>query len=122
MKIAALAALVFCFFACDAGPAVRKHVHIERVFMSSPNTYYAYVRGSDGAIDTVSLASGYSRPRIIDDVPAGQPIWAVEHLTTSGCVHGVPESVEIHVHSLKDIDGGAWNHGKGGHGQVELVE
>lgn len=33
-----------------------------------------------------------------------------------------PKYVEIHVHSAKDIEGGLWNHGKGGKGATTVID
>ena len=115
------ATFVLMFFACSICYVDRKYDHVERVFMNSTNSYTLYVRAAGGGIDTVALHMN-GPPLIVDDVPAGRPMWALYHAGDSSCVAGADDRYEIHVHSVRDVDGGGWNHGKGGNGQIEVVE
>jgi len=60
---------------------------------------------------------------LIPDVPEGRPMWIVERRSKSpnGGIHYFG-GTEIHIHSVKDIYGGGWNHGKHGSGQTNVVE
>ena len=68
---------------------------------------------------------GYEKTKIIiyDDLKPDEKMWAIER--GSGDPHeegSVVDYVEIHVHSIKEIQGGGWNHGKFGRGTTTVVE
>ncbi len=115
---------VFLLFACVPHYKVTRYEHVERVFMNRPTEYSLYVR--EGArIRAVTLSVvRENQALLVDDVPAGDSMWAIHQYNTEGCTgdESKPDSFQIHVHSLKEIGGGAWDNGKFGRGRVQVVE
>jgi hypothetical protein len=110
-------------FGCSAERTkVVRYDRIERVFMQDGGTYTLYVRvPGKRQVKTVTLYSGHNgEHNVFDDVPPGEPMWAETHGYSGGC--NDVDGFEIHVHALQEVEGGGWNHGKGGHGQTSVIE
>ena len=52
--------------------------------------------------------------QFISDVPKDEPMWALYDTRT--------RETFIHIHDVKEVNGGAWNHGKFGQGTTNVVE
>lgn len=63
------------------------------------------------------------KPREIMDVPLGQKMW-VKYTARWEFGMNAPTKIngEIHFHSVKDIQGGGWDHGKHGRGTTTVLE
>lgn len=59
---------------------------------------------------------------IITDVPKDKSMWYEAHFKESSFSGGGYDSLKIHIHSIDDINGGGWNHGKFGSGTTERVQ
>lgn len=105
------------------GPARVTITGIERVFYHDLGSYSFLVRQGDGTLRVVKPLYPNqdvwirATPLIIDDVSSGSSMkaewWGDDERFTW--------RYEIHVHSINDIEGGAWDHGKFGHGQIQVL-
>lgn len=104
-------------------PTVTENVYtdVSRVFMHSWNTVSFFKQNPDGSIEHKFLRSHLrGNIRYFADVPKEEKMWAKETV-----VEGSLETdiyVEIHLHSIDEVDGGEWDHGKQGSGTVSVVE
>jgi hypothetical protein len=112
--ITIIAAIAILASGCAQKYNIKKQDNILRVFMHEPNDYSIMYKQID-ELKTIRIG----RARVMADVPEGKPMWA-KWLEADDSHHNKCEA-EIHIHSPKDIDGGAWNHGKRGRGQTVVL-
>lgn len=122
-RILLLISLMLLFIAGCGEPTKTESVYkdIDRVFMHSWNTVSFFRQKDDGSIEHKFLRS-HLRGDIeyFADVPKGEKMWAKETV-----IEGSMETdiyVEIHLHSVDEVGGGEWDHGKQGSGTVSVVE
>lgn len=111
-------------FICGCGePTTTEVVYkdIDRVFMHSWDRVSFFRQNSNGSIEHKFL---YSYPcggiKYFSDVPKEEKIWAKETTVEGSMDTGI--SIEVHLHSVDEVYGGEWNHGKQGSGTVSVVE
>ncbi|KKR84153.1 MAG: hypothetical protein UU48_C0014G0001 [Candidatus Uhrbacteria bacterium GW2011_GWF2_41_16] len=117
----------FLFVKCvETNPLPDKKVEVDRVFMNEAHQYTFYVASEEGVFfQPVTYDDGYlnRKPvRIFADVPEGEKSWILLKGETSFIDGNRFKIVEIHVHDLKVLEGGGWNHGKFGQGQTIPIE
>lgn len=98
--------------------------NIERIFFHENFRFIYLVRKENGDIEPVSLTYFHeqkSKLTYYDDVPAGKLMWALIK-GKGNPKDGIIADIKIHMHSVKDIEGGGWNHGKFGSGNTTVVE
>jgi len=118
--------------------------NVVRVFMNDPNEYTFFinqpeshelivknfsVRDVRNQGDSTLIAS--REVKVFADVPSEKKMWVlvkkVNHIYTrmlsSQIVWQYPivYSLELHIHSEKEVEGGGWNHGKSGSGITQVV-
>jgi hypothetical protein len=122
MRSSLLAILLLVISGC--GQTTTKEVvykDIDRVFMHSWNTVSFFKENEDGSIQHKFLRSqDFGSIKYFSDVPKDEKMWAKE--TTVEHSMSTDTDVEIHLHSVDEVDGGEWNHGKQGSGTVSVVE
>jgi hypothetical protein len=92
---------------------------VERVFMHTVNSYSFLIFDKDTK-EIKSVGFGECK-KITADVELEKPMW-IKVKKTSFRTGDDEYFVEIHIHSVKDINGGGWNRGKFGSGQTSVVE
>lgn len=97
---------------------------ITRVLMHEPGRYTFLIEQDGGRVAqrTIGQMPCTNVPELFHDVPAGQPMWAEYHTRRSGKRDVCDALLTIHIHSVTDINGAGWNHGKFGSGQTTIVE
>jgi len=125
-------AVVICalMMGCSSGEVSDERINnVVRVFWHEHDRYSVLVERSDSVYSTVSLpvntcGSKKDAVLIIADVPAHEKMWVSAKIRHGSDLHANPciEELKIHVHSLKDVEGGAWNHGKFGSGRTSVIE
>lgn len=97
---------------------------VSRVMMHEPSRYTMLVEKSDGTIAQYSFGGGCcgNVPKIFHDVPSGQPMWIEYRTGDPGKNSAFDQLLTIHVHSVGDINGAGWNHGKFGRGETTVLE
>jgi len=95
-----------------------ERITIDSLFMQSENTYIAYVE-QDKFIIPVKLEC-LGCLRLYTDVPKTEPMFALNKI--SSFLGDSVVGVDIHIHDLDDIEAGAWNKGKFGHGKNNKIE
>ncbi len=111
---------------CGDDPPVRPDERIDgvvRVFMHEPGRYTVLRRSSAASSiveQQVPQLKYVADTAYVPDVPEDQPMWVSVHY---GGDHLSPIAhIVFHVHSVSDIGGAGWNHGKAGHGQTVVVQ
>ena len=91
---------------------------ITRIMMSDPNRYVYFV--SD--VPKPQVLQMGALPDIIYDAPKESNMW-VDYVCNKRR-DGRVDSCRyiIHLHSVRELEGGAWNHGKFGQGQNVVLE
>lgn len=105
--------------------------NVARVLWHQGHSYAVFVRDADTnqlkPIEFPTYQCDQSKPPdevfvVTEDADPNKSMWldyAWSHNEWSGtCVH----KLYIHVHSEKDIEGGAWNRGKFGRGQTIVIQ
>jgi len=92
-------------------------VEFQRVFLNESNRFTFIVDGVPREI----MVWYTSHIKIFYDVPPGEPMY---YESQKKCKQGNVkyEYLYIHIHSVKDIGGGGWNHGKFGRGNTSVLE
>lgn len=97
-------------------------VEIQRVYMNEPGVY-SFMYKNDNQIGVFGGGSTpYYHYSIFDDVSEGKPMWVkiIQGVYPSGYVDEV--RYEAHIHSVKEVEGGGWDHGKSGRGTNVVVQ
>ncbi len=97
---------------------------VSRVLMHEPSRYTFLMEKPDGTVAQYSFGQGcYGNiPETFHDVPVGQPMWIEYRTGNPDTDQAFDQLLSIHVHSVTDINGAGWNHGKFGRGQTTVVE
>jgi len=71
----------------------------------------------------ICLRSGSAGIAIHDDIPLGEKMWVYAKIKREdfGDISPCIESLDIHIHSERNIEGGGWSHGKFGSGQTAVL-
>ncbi len=123
-KFFGLLSILLLAFVCGCSEPTTKEVvykDIDRVFMHSWNRVSFFKQNEDGSITHKFLYSyGYGKIKYLADVPKDEKMWAKETIIEGSMDKEI--HVEIHLHSVDEVDGGEWNHGKHGSGTVNVIE
>lgn len=95
---------------------------VVRIFMHEKNHYTFYIQEpAKKEVQILSFMTVYSSlPKIFTDVPAGELSWIRVGAPFENSRYRW--SLDIHIHSVSEINGGGWNHGKFGSGQTTVLE
>ena len=133
------AGLIFCYGCEDKREQEHYKVthrikNVVRVFMHEPDVYTVYYQkpGSDKIEKEYINSLGTDKVAIIADVAPDEMMhveFACEHLVPcenrKGCNKKLcvnMKKAKIHIHSVDDINGAGWNHGRHGRGQTVVIE
>ena len=102
--------------------SVQKEIKVEdiiRVFMNRPTEFTFMIQDLDSGnlLLKTYRVEHEEDVRIISDVLQENKIWMAKKRLRNGT-----GTLEIHVHSFKDLEGGGWDSGKFGHGKVHIIE
>lgn len=81
--------------------------NIERVFMHTPHEYSLLARNNGDDTLYVNVVAGV-KPRFVDDVPRGKPMWALKSKESNGDGYYI---IIIHIRSMQDVGGAGWETG-----------
>ena len=109
---------------------------VQRILMHEPKRYTFLVKqpNSDtlASLSSGDLWGGGRMPRqfiFIADVPGDKEMWLnLKYVVASKQEEGERKAIkkydtmEIHVHTAKDVNGAGWDHGKYGQGQTTTIE
>ena len=120
-----LTLVLFCFIliGCSSQRTEvenRTITNVEGVFYHEEGRYTFMVREGDRLVPfTYNNAGHTGHVEIFTDVPDGHAMW-VRVYTTDG--NGYRESdLSMHIHSIHDLNGAGWNHGKFGRGTTTRI-
>jgi protein required for attachment to host cells len=101
-----------------APPHVVDQFNFERLFMHVVRTFSVLVADGD-KLKLYRIDPYDSEPPItfIQDVPEGKSMWFKGERGNHYYYN-----MEFHIHSVQDINGANWNHGKQGRGQTHVIE
>lgn len=119
-----LAAILTILLAAGCGDVLQhysnKYVGVKKVFMHENGVYSVFVPSEKGGYIQKGLVK--CEATFFEDVPPEEDMRAEEVFDRSYW-HGFQNSYcTFHIHSLKEIGGGGWDHGKSGHGQTNVIE
>lgn len=124
MRSSLLAVALLVLVGCGSSEPTTKeviHKNIDRVFMHSGRKASFFSQKEDGSIDHTFLEpTMHGTLKYFADVPRGEKMWAKETIVRGNM--STTYYVDIHLHSVDEVDGGEWNHGKHGSGTVSVVE
>jgi hypothetical protein len=105
---------------CKVAETEQRIDNIVRIFMHSPKKYTFFQSLPGNKID--SMMYSVDKVDLIADVPTGEAMWAVYRLSRS--VSGSSDNLEIHIHSVSEINGGEWSSGGKNpiRGQTTVIE
>lgn len=91
-------------------------LYFERIFMNESHRYTLLTDGIPQEIDVDTRTT----IQFFYDVPENKPMYIIY---IKDCQGGTPyyTTLYIHIHSVRDINGGGWNHGKFGHGKTTVI-
>ena len=113
-------------------PAITDHlVQTERlrvdnvvgVLMHEPGRYTLEVQNPGSPVVVNTPVDTYYREyaQIVTDAPNNAPMWAVLIVEHYSAGRVFTRGLELHVHSVQDINGAGWDHGKFGSGQTTRI-
>lgn len=99
--------------------------NVVRVFMHTPHSYTFLIK-DEKTLELKLCTPRYVPPdncTIFADVPRDKKMWVgMYRFTKGGFWGGAYDTMEIHVHSEKDINGAGWDDGEGGRGTTTVVK
>lgn len=116
------------FYGCEKAVVVPREdivSNMVRVFMHDRSTYTLLVKNPNFDELEMKCYHWVERIRIKMDVPLEQAMWAQVFWVPYGDAWPnvkVIKEIIIHIHSEKNIEGGAWDHGKLGRGTTNVIE
>lgn len=99
-----------------------EYTNVVAVYYHEGNSYSIATK-TDHTISMTYLAADYdSQIDIFDDVLNTNSMYVVgnEHFNNGGVMDN--STWQIHIHSIDDINGAGWNHGKSGHGMTLRIQ
>jgi hypothetical protein len=132
IKFLVIFSLVFVFanpvcIGCKRQLIEQRYEYVTRVFMHAPREYTFFCQSPGSAVIT-SYHFYTVNAKFLADIPDGEFMWVI--MRTRGDRPLMNESasvldLEMHIHSVKDVNGGGWrlNRGKFGaeEGQTNVV-
>ena len=121
-----LVSLIFLvpFLGCDQpsqprSPEEMSVTDIVRVFMHT-ETYYSALRDvGTPVLEKWRFSTGHADLiRIMTNAKPNESMWIYYKKNS----HYTYQTVDIHIHTPSEIEGGGWNHGKHGSGQTNVIE
>ena len=96
-------------------------VYVDKVFMGEPHDYTFITAHEDKTTTVWRVKSYFTDFQIFYDVPKNERMYVKyrKEWKDGGSNY---KYLYIHIHEMKDIEGGGWNHGKFGTGRTQLVE
>ena len=116
--------IVVCIIECHKpeGFDESEHmVYVDRVFMGEPNDYTFITAHEDKTTTVWRVSSYFAEFKMFYDVPKNERMYVKYKKEWKD---GGPKYkyVHIHIHEMKDVEGGGWNHGKFGSGRTQAIE
>lgn len=95
-----------------------------RILIHERRRYTIFVQAPNGAISVLEFTGcPQGEPTFTADVPIDKPEQIEYRTHTDTKRHLVcNELIAVHLHSVKEIGGGGWDHGKHGRGQTNVIE
>ena len=92
-----------------------------RIFMHEPGRYSFMIQLSDSDVVTMRTFRLFNcETRFILDVPQDEKMWA--YIQEKGKGPEYRTFVDLHIHSVRDMEGAGWDHGKFGRGQTHIIQ
>lgn len=114
-----------CFFflsSCEEKELAQEKVeNIVRVFMHEPGRYSFLIQLSNSSVVTMRTFLLYNcETKFIMDVPKNEKMWA--YIKRESDPRVFRTFIDVHIHSVRDVEGAGWNHGKFGKGQTYVIQ
>lgn len=112
--------VAFLCLGCTPIETITRYENITRVFMHGTHKVSFFIPHDNNEIRHIILYNEKHFIKYIQDVPAEDPMWAIKRVKTEGCI--LDEQIEVHIHSVEDVNGGSYNYGKSGLDSINVVE
>jgi hypothetical protein len=91
-----------------------------RILMHEQGRYTIFEEMPNGLVrqHSFEICRDHKDPVITHGLPVKQPTWVEYQREQGGC----NRLIAIHLHSVSEINGAGWNHGKFGRGQTTVIE
>lgn len=113
--------LIVLLAACgqEEPPSYRHYVGVKKILVHEVGQYSVVVPSGHGGYILEPLQ--WCTATFYEDVSLDEEMWAEEtrEMDLKGTKH---TRCTFHIHSLKEINGAGWNHGKFGSGQTTVIE
>lgn len=119
-----IVAVWFCITLCQKpeGFDEKEHIqYVDRVFMGEPNDYTFIITHEDKSNTVWRVKSHFMHVEIFNDVPSHERMY-VKYKKVWKQGEAIYQYIYIHIHDLKDVEGGGWDHGKFGQGRTQVIE
>ena len=114
--------LIFLSFVINTKDIVRdEKSDIVAVWKHRANEYSVTVQEGLKFVD-IPFSGTKLNQELIADVPSHKKMWYEAHYRFNSWTGGGYEDVKIHIHSINEVNGAGWNHGKFGSGMTERVD
>lgn len=117
--VASIVCLIFCGCMSEKVFTDEKVENVTRIFMHERGHYTFFSENPDSPEIIINTVGTFPE-KIFKDVPKDKPMWYRYRMyRRNGEMH---YEFEIHIRSVKDIEGAGWDHGKFGKGQTTVIE
>jgi len=117
--------IIFCIRACTFQKEIYLKGKISSVYMHEPGNYSVISIDQDGKLHNITFPWDCFVPiTIYTDIPPTEDMWFETRYYENewlGYVNTENSFTNIHIKSVRNINGGGWNHGKFGHGQTHII-
>lgn len=110
-------------FGCKEQKLIHEHVYIVAVWKHGVDSYSVTYQDENKFLRDVSFSSDTKSDPVerVADLADGEKMWYEADYYYWG-EWKIFRKVKIHIHSVNDLTGAGWNHGKHGSGRTEKVD
>ena len=113
--------IVSCSKNKESSPQTEKIQNIVRIFMHEPLNYTVMIqKDSLNECKMITFEQPITKVHFIADVPDSSLSWVIVKQDNHRMLRY--KELWFHIHNPEDIEGGGWNHGKGGKGETIVIE
>ncbi len=120
LRLFAFACFAVLLVGCSREHHLIKIEGIKEISQHEVDRYSILIPNQKGGYETKLLVR--CEAEFYEDVLPEKDMWVEEaYVTESSSTSGFDGHCIFHVHSLKELNGGGWNHGKFGSGQTTII-
>jgi len=127
-----LTAIISIFYMAPTPPETVERVDgVVRVLMHQPDEYTIMIKSANSSEIAMKhiIVTKTNATKFLADVSAGEDAWVKltkDQLFNKSSLYYYARSIEFHIHSVKEVDGGGWEKREGRRsthqGQTNIIE